>query len=140
MNEDKRGHFGMNLHHTGSIKVEARDIDSFWTIHIAAADKGGNVFEIDYYVEDFDEETMKAHATALQQGADSIRELFKKKGKPKHCQHDGDMTTKWVARDWRQGEEPATMEVPTRETVTTCDKCGETVVLLCGFTGERKSN
>lgn len=88
------GNIGMNVHNTNQVSVEARDITTFWTIRLDVKDQYGNIFAVDLYVNDFDEETMKRHATALQAGADSIRELFKAKQKPcKECKGTGDCGT-----------------------------------------------
>jgi hypothetical protein len=88
------GNIGMNMHNLETISVEARDITTFWTIRLDVKDKYGNIFAVDLYVDNFDEETMKRHATALQQGADKIRELFKAKRTPcKSCKGTGDCGT-----------------------------------------------
>jgi hypothetical protein len=71
----------MDVHDTNQVTVEARDIGTFWTIRFDVIDDQGNLLAVDLYVQNFREETMKRHATALQEGADAIRELFKAKQK-----------------------------------------------------------
>lgn len=82
----QNGHTSTNVHHTKSIRVLARDIDSFWTINVHVIDETGNQFAMDYYVNTFDVEVMLNHAASLEEGAKSIRELAAKKAVVAQCE------------------------------------------------------